>query len=118
MIYRYGKATIYNCQMPHKTKKLAQDLRRVLSEALREVPPELGLITITEVELAGDWGVVTTWISSLGHHQPQEVLSWLDEQAHKLQKAVAQLGLKRLPELRFKLDERPDHGQVIENLLQ
>ena len=98
--------------------RLMQEIRKTLSVALHQSPPDLGLITITEVEISDDWSVVDVWFSVLGTHDASLAEAWLSKNQKKWQKALAPLERKFIPEVRWKFDKRPQIGQELENMIQ
>jgi ribosome-binding factor A len=101
-----------------RDQRLASEIRKTLTKAMNQSPPELGMITITEVFISDDWAVATIWFSVLGTHDSDVVLQWINTNQPRWKKALSELERKRVPELRFNYDKRPDVGQALENMLE
>jgi len=61
-----------------RDQRLASEIRKELTKAMNQSPPELGMITITEVLISDDWSVATIWFSVLGTHDSNLVLKWIN----------------------------------------
>ncbi len=105
-------------EMSKRDQRLASEVRKELTKAMNQSPPELGMITITEVLISDDWSVATIWFSVLGTHDSDVVLTWINTNQPRWKKALGALERKRIPELRFNYDKRPDVGQALENMLE
>ncbi len=80
-------------------------------------PEDIGFLTITAVEIAGDLGVADVFVSAIG--APKNFLSALQ----KIEKKVAtQLGkemaFRRQMVIRFKIDKSVEHVAKIEKCLK
>ncbi len=98
--------------------RVNQVMRQVLAEAierLRDADDRLAMVTITEVDVAGDLSMATVYCSSLSADQSAA----LDERRVQLQRAVAaEVTLKRTPKLQFLVDPSIESGARIEELLR
>ena len=98
--------------------RVNQVMRQVLAEAierLRDADDRLAMVTITEVDVAGDLSMATVYCSSLSADQAAA----LDERRVQLQRAVAaEVTLKRTPKLQFLVDPSIESGARIEELLR
>ena len=101
--------------MSKRPKMLASSVREAIAPVLRMCPPECGIVTITEVELSSELSYATVHISAL--KEPKVALRFLQEQVPSLRKALASLDLRRVPEIRFRLDTRSERGSRIDQLL-
>ena len=101
--------------MPRRPEMLASEIRKLIAPALRECPPECGIVTITEVEVSPDSSVITVRVSALLHHPM--ALAFMEERKGQLRHALKALHMHRLPELRFETDLRSEKGSRIENIL-
>jgi ribosome-binding factor A len=97
--------------------RVNQVVRQVLGDAierLRDADDRLGMVTITDVEVAGDLSIATVFCSSLSAEQAAA----LEERRAQLQGAVArEVTLKRTPKLQFVVDPSIESGARIEALL-
>ncbi len=101
--------------MSKRSKMLASSVREAIAPVLRVCPGECGIVSITEVEVSSEFSYATVHISAL--KEPVIALRFLEEQVPVLRKTLASLGLRRVPELRFRLDTRSERGSRIDRLL-
>lgn len=109
-----------------RTARVAAALRNALGELLLTglKDPSLaegGLISITGVTVSGDLGVATVYVvGPVDDPKAQKkLLTGLTRAAPYLRGEVAsRLGLRRAPELRFRVDESIPTGQRIETILE
>ena len=105
-------------------ERVRELLKRAIGEALRREfnVSEAGLISVTDVECAGDLKSATVFISILGNpDQQKRGLALLAEHRVRLQDLVARsVVLKYMPKLRFQIDDTIGRGnkvlQIIEEL--
>lgn len=94
--------------------ELSAILQRELSD------PNLGFLTVTEVELSPDLKYAKVFVSSLD--QPGErrkALAALKHAGGRIRHLLAQrAGLRYTPELDFRLDETAERAATIDGLLQ
>lgn len=80
---------------------------------------ETHLITVAEVRMSPDLRLATIYVMPLGGHDESAVLAALDRNKRFLRGEVAhRVNLKFAPEIRFRIDERFDEAQRIEDLLR
>lgn len=94
---------------------LASAIREMIAPVLRDAPHECGIVSITEVKVSEDFSYATVFISALLH--PDIALAFLDKQKLRLQRHLSALQRKKIPFIRFRIDERGDRGMRIEQLL-
>ena len=108
--------------MSKRTERVADLIRRELSDVLmnRMRDPRLGFVSITGVDVSGDLGHATVWLSSLdGVEGRAEVIKVLSRAVPFLRRELApRLGLREVPTLRFLYDESIERGARIEDLLR
>ena len=108
--------------MSKRTERVADLIRRELSDVLanRMRDPRLGFVSITGVDVSGDLGHATVWLSSLdGVEGRAVVLKVLSNAVPFLRRELApRLGLREVPTLRFLYDESIERGARIEGLLR
>lgn len=102
--------------MSKRPNMLASVIREVIAPVLRECPTECGMVSLSEVIVSSDFSHVTVYISALS--EPERALEFFENRKQKLQSSLGTLYRKRIPELRFRLDERGDQGAHIETLLE
>ena len=80
---------------------------------------ETHLITVAEVRMSPDLRLATIYVMPLGGHDEKQVLAALDRNKRFLRGEIAhRVNLKFAPDIRFRIDERFDEAQRIENLLR
>ncbi|MDR0814013.1 MAG: 30S ribosome-binding factor RbfA [Oscillospiraceae bacterium] len=103
------------------SQRAASDIKRVVSDALREVsdPRVSGcLITITECSVSPDVAYCTLYISVLGEYNEKELKTGLYSAVPFLRRVIAKnVRLRVVPELRFSFDKSGEYGDKIEGLI-
>ena len=80
---------------------------------------ETHLITVAEVRMSPDLRLATIYVMPLGGHGEKAVLAALDRNKRFLRgEIVHRVNLKFAPDIRFRIDERFDEAQRIEDLLR
>jgi ribosome-binding factor A len=108
----------------HRLERVRELLKREIGEAIRrEIPvDQAGLVTVNDVEVAGDLKTASVFISILGGSEQQRTALVLIQQARpRIQDHVAKtVILKYTPVLRFVTDDSIVRGnrvlQIIEDL--
>lgn len=95
--------------------RLESVVRSIIAPILLTAPRECGIVSITEIVLSPDAEHVTVYISSLT--EIKKALQFLVRNRRKLQHSLTQLDKKRVPMLRFAIDERIERGARIDALL-
>lgn len=99
-------------------EQLAPEVRRLASIFLqRNVDPSnYGMITITRVVVTPDLGYATLWVHSVQNRET--LLHHLNFFLQPLQKELFNaLSMRRVPRVRFKVDENPEYFDRITQLL-
>jgi len=95
-------------------EQIRNDLARLLREELRD--PDVGFVTLTDVELSADLRHARVYVSVLGDES--RALEALDRARSFLRHALAREGrLRYTPELRFLVDRSASTGFRVERLL-
>src|SRR3954469_12781274 len=101
----------------HRLQGERELLKREIGEAIRrEIPVDQGgLVSVNEVDLAGDLRIATAYISILGSSEQQRTgLSLLRKNRVRIQAHVAKaVILKYTPQLRFAIDDSVARGNKI-----
>src|SRR4051812_13543319 len=101
----------------HRLLRVRELLKREIGEAIRrELPVEqAGLITVNDVELAGDLRIAMVFISILGNPEQQRTgIALLRKNRTRLQGLVAKaVILKYTPQLRFMIDHSVARGNRV-----
>ncbi len=102
-----------------RSRRLARLIQEFLPQSLQALctPNQIGLCTITAVEVASDLKVADVFLRSIGKPHA-EVITLL---AGRQRALVGDLGrrvtLPRTLQLRFKLDQAPDHARRVHDSL-
>jgi len=77
-------------------------------------------LTVTEVRVTYDLQFADVWVSVIGEKSRRvKEIRRLSEDAYRIRMALAgRVYLRRLPELRFHLDDTLDQAEKIDNLLK
>jgi ribosome-binding factor A len=110
----------------HRLQRVRELLKRAIGEVVRREFPvsETGLVSVNDVEVAGDLRSATVYISVLGDaDQQRRGLGLLAQHRTRIQGLVARaIVLKFTPTLRFVVDDSVARGnrvlQIIEELEQ
>jgi ribosome-binding factor A len=101
----------------HRHLRVRELLKREIGEAVRrEIPVEqAGLITVNDVELAGDLRVATAFVSILGSPEQQRTgIAQLRKNQKRIQGLVAKaVILKYTPQVRFVVDDSIARGNKV-----
>ncbi len=106
----------------HRTLRVRELLKREIGEAIRrEIPVEqAGLVTVNDVEVAGDLRVATAYISILGNHEQQRTgIAMLRKNQRRIQGLIAKaVVLKYTPQLRFVIDDSIARGNKVLEIIE
>ena len=108
--------------MTRRTEQVADLIKEVLSELLeREVKdPQMGFVTLTDVEVAPDLHNARVYFSVLGDEEAaQESRAALERATGFLRRELShRLTIRYVPELHFSLDRSIERSQRIADLLR
>ena len=80
---------------------------------------EAHMITVPEVRMSADLRLATVYVMPLGRRDEQAVLDALERNKRYVRGEISRrVNLKFAPEIRFRIDERFDEAERIENLLR
>ncbi|QQD85712.1 MULTISPECIES: 30S ribosome-binding factor RbfA [Jeotgalicoccus] len=107
--------------MSQRNERIAEEIKKVLSEEIRttvtEKEPDIGMVTITEVEVTKENELATVYFTALNNNK-EFVQETLDKFNGLFRKTVASnIRLRKAPEIQFKYDNSIEYGQRIESLL-
>ncbi len=108
-----------------RSAKVGATLQAVLGEAIRfdlkdPAISEAALISVTGVDVSADLGVATVYVTGTfeSAEAAEVALQGLERAATRLRGLIARrVRLKRMPALRFQMDEAISHGRRIERIL-
>jgi ribosome-binding factor A len=104
---------------PERVAELVQrEVTDILSRHLRD--PRIQGFNVTDVEVSPDLGYATVYVSTLDTGETRaQALKALDRAAPAVRHLLApRLGLREVPEVRFRFDESLERGQRVEELLR
>jgi ribosome-binding factor A len=104
-----------------RNERVAEELRGVLAEAIREVrDPLVGFVTLTGVDLSPDLRQARVYVSRLGTEADRDAaVSALNHACAFLRHAVAERArLRYTPALRFVSDATIERGSRVEAIIQ
>src|SRR4051812_11524738 len=107
-----------------RMQRVRELLKRAIGEAIRQEMPvsETGLVTVNDVDVAGDLKSATVYVSVLGKaDQQKRSFALLEQHRPRIQDIMARsVVLKYTPKLRFVLDDSVVRGnrvlQIIEDI--
>src|SRR5512141_2974796 len=101
----------------HRLLRVRELLKRAIGEAIRrEIPiDQAGLVTVNDVEVAGDLRVATVYIGILGNPEQQRTgIAMLHKNRARIQDLMAKsVILKYTPKLRFVVDQSVARGNRV-----
>ena len=106
--------------MSQRTARLDELLRQEITGILaRQVhDPRLGFLTVTDVDVSPDLRHATVWVSLLGGEDERKgTLHALESAMPFVRRELRGLRLKRIPELRVKVDDSVERGSRVLQLL-
>lgn len=105
--------------MSNRNERVAEEVKKVVSETIRTKvdDTDIGMVTITEVEVTKELETATIYYTSLNDNKEQ-VAEGLDRAKGLIRSEVAkEIRLRKAPELEFKYDSSIEYGNKIESLL-
>ena len=99
--------------------RLESELKRVLSDIIQnELRKDVGMLTITDVELTNDYSYLTVYYTVLDKRDKKKAFEGLNASKKFLRTSLAsRVTMKRSPELIFKYDDTYENAKRIEELL-
>ena len=108
--------------MKIKQQRLANQIKKILAEIIQFdlKDPNLGLVTITDVDLSADLSVVKVYVMVSGSsRQRKKTLAALEHGQGFIRSALAkELTTYKTPEIRFFYDDSFDKAQRIDDLIK
>ncbi|MGC6470539.1 MAG: 30S ribosome-binding factor RbfA [Flavobacteriales bacterium] len=107
-----------------RQKKVSRQLLKDLSEIFQLKGRDLfgtSLVSVTVVRVSADLSVARVYISVFGNDDKESVLDKMNKQSYKIRKSLGQRirnQMRKVPELKFFLDDSVDYSQQIDNLLK
>lgn len=105
-----------------RRERIQEEIKKIVSHILQQEvkDPNVGFVTVTSVELSGDFRHAKVFVSILDDKQKQrETLAGLEKATGFIRSELGkQIRLRHVPELVFVFDESIEHGDHINKLLK
>ena len=106
----------------HRPERVGEQIREEVAEMVAGElkDPRIGLVAVTEVRVSTNLRHATVFVSLTGTGEEQKAsLKGLEAAAGFIRRELAQrLAMRKVPELLFRRDDRPETSQRIEELLK
>ncbi|TDM12911.1 30S ribosome-binding factor RbfA [Macrococcus bovicus] len=107
--------------MSMRSERVGEQLKKELSEIINQKMknPNIGFVTVTEVEVTGDLSQATVYVTVLGDEKERKKsLEALEKSKGFMRSEIAhRMDLRIVPELKFQYDESIDYGNKIERMI-
>lgn len=107
-----------------RQKKVSRQLLKDLSEILQLKGRDLigtSLVSVTVVRISPDLSIARVYISVFGTEDKEALLTKMNQQSYAIRKKLGERirnQMRKVPELKFFLDDSVDYSQQIEDLLK
>jgi len=107
-----------------RQKKVSRQLLKDLSEILQLKGRDLigtSLVSVTVVRISPDLSIARVYISVFGTEDKETLLTKMNQQSYAIRKKLGERirnQMRKVPELKFFLDDSVDYSQQIEDLLK
>ena len=107
-----------------RQKKVSRQLLKDLSEILLLKGRDLigtSLVSVTVVRISSDLSIARVYISVFGNEDKEALLTKINQQSYAIRKKLGERirnQMRKVPELKFFLDDSVDYSQQIEDLLK
>jgi ribosome-binding factor A len=105
-----------------RLQRVRELLKRAIGEAIRQELPvsEAGLVTVNDVDVAGDLKTAMVFVSILGNQDQQKRgAAVLEQHRHRIQDMMARsVVLKYTPKLKFVLDDSVVRGNRVLEIIE
>lgn len=107
-----------NQRLRQMNQVLKEHIGRVLEQEFRE--PEIGLLTVTRVEVTPDLAEAKVWVSSYASQKSlSRIVKYLRTITRDVYLSLREvLTTKRVPKVRFMIDENGEYADRIDRLLK
>jgi len=97
--------------MSLKRERLEERIRELVARfAVEELPPHLGVVSVTGVRLSGDGRTARVFFTVLPEEKAEEVKAFFEEHRRTLRERIARLKVRTVPRLEFELHREPPLG--------
>ena len=107
-----------------RQKKVSRQLLKDLSEILQLKGRDLigtSLVSVTVVRISPDLSIARVYISVFGTEDKEDLLAKMNQHSYAIRKKLGERirnQMRKVPELKFFLDDSVDYSQQIEDLLK
>ena len=107
-----------------RQKKVSRQLLKDLSEILQLKGRNIigtSLVSVTVVRISPDLSVARVYISVFGTEEKEALLKRMNQQSYAIRKKLGERirnQMRKVPELKFFLDDSVDYSQQIDDLLK
>ena len=107
-----------------RQKKVSRQLLKDLSEILQLKGRDLigtSLVSVTVVRISPDLSIARVYISVFGTEDKEALLTKMNQQSYAIRKKLGERirnQMRKVPQLKFFLDDSVDYSQQIEDLLK
>ena len=105
-----------------RSDRVASQMQREMADLIRTQvkDPELGMVTLSDVELSRDLAVGKLFVSFLGAKlTPNKCIKQLNDMVPELRRELGKrIRIRVLPELRFVYDDSIERGMHMDSLLR
>ena len=107
-----------------RQKKVSRQLLKDLSEILLLKGRDLigtSLVSVTVVRISPDLSIARVYISVFGTQDKEDLLAKINQQSYAIRKKLGERirnQMRKVPELKFFLDDSVDYSKQIEDLLK
>jgi ribosome-binding factor A len=107
-----------------RQKKVSRQLLKDLSEILQLKGRDIigtSLVSVTVVRISPDLSVARVYISVFGTEEKEALLKRMNQQSYAIRKKLGERirnQMRKVPELKFFLDDSVDFSQQIDDLLK
>ncbi len=108
----------------NRLKRLEGQFQKDLAEIFREMAQSQFrglLLSATRVNITSDVGLARCYVSVFPAKDKQEIVSWLNDNESLIKNTLVQKlkgALRKMPELRFFLDDSIEQEEAINNILK
>lgn len=99
------------------SEQMKQEISTIINQKMKN--PQLGFVTVTDVEVTGDLQQATVFVTVYGSEDERtQTLNILEQAKGFIRSEVGQvIRLRKVPELFFAYDESIEYGDKIDKLL-
>lgn len=99
------------------SEQMKQEISTIINQKMKN--PQLGFVTVTDVEVTGDLQQATVFVTVYGSQtERDQTLQILEQAKGFIRREVGQvIRLRKVPELAFAYDESIEYGDKIDRLL-